>query len=581
MSTPRCTNAPRSAIDPARRLEALVSAASTFEVDEAVSYNGTASLAVIEGELVVEGPRLDFDSSAVDAVLAAFIDDQGRLVPARTAEAALPGEARSKSMERARALDDLRAKAFADRTLRSYGSAVKAWREWCLVEGRPALPFDPEATYHHLLDYAFEWDGNELVLDEQGNPVAARSLNSVQLRLAGLNKAAEFVGVPRPGDNEGVQEVMRGVRRAMAGGESHKKAAIDLAALHRCLVAAAGTTFAVLRSQALVLVRARTGASSGQLMKLNWVDISLTADQVVFDLAPDHRGGDRRRVAVAKHNNPELCLVRVLTELRRAAPALHEIFTHIGGEAMSRTSLYQCLTDAAKPLGGWKAVPDLTDRQLPALLAQNTPRSPLAVGRDRALLLLGWWSALRRSNLSALNWGDLTDHGDDGFRVAIRFSKTDQEGKGDSVWIPHDGSTFCPATALRVWLTLLTDALGRPPAAKEPVFAGLTPGGGLALTSRGLPTRLSRDGINDVVQTLAIAAGLAPKPKQGERCPYGAHSLRIGFVTEALRDDKLSVPEVADVTKHKSLDVLFGYRREVNSPKSNPARKLMGKLGRT
>jgi hypothetical protein len=49
-------------------------------------------------------------------------------------------------------------------------------------------------------------------------------------------------------------------------------------------------------------------------------------------------------------------------------------------------------------------------------------------------------------------------------------------------------------------------------------------------------------------------------------------------VTEGLRDDKLSVTEVAEVTGHKSIDVLVSYRREVNSSKRNASRKLLGML---
>jgi integrase len=64
-------------------------------------------------------------------------------------------------------------------------------------------------------------------------------------------------------------------------------------------------------------------------------------------------------------------------------------------------------------------------------------------------------------------------------------------------------------------------------------------------------------------------------PQPGKRAPYGAHSLRAGFVTQAFRGDKpLSIFEVQEVTDHKSSEMVAAYRREVQAPKNNPARKM-------
>jgi len=52
--------------------------------------------------------------------------------------------------------------------------------------------------------------------------------------------------------------------------------------------------------------------------------------------------------------------------------------------------------------------------------------------RDRALLLLGFSGAFRRSELVALDVSDLEET-DDGFRITIRHSKTDQEGRGQVI----------------------------------------------------------------------------------------------------------------------------------------------------
>src|SRR5271168_1390605 len=70
--------------------------------------------------------------------------------------------------------------------------------------------------------------------------------------------------------------------------------------------------------------------------------------------------------------------------------------------------------------------------------------------RDRALLLLGFAGAFRRSELVALNIEDL-EFCPHGLRVTIRKSKTDQEGEGTTIGIAP-GSFACPIKAVRDWI---------------------------------------------------------------------------------------------------------------------------------
>jgi integrase len=69
--------------------------------------------------------------------------------------------------------------------------------------------------------------------------------------------------------------------------------------------------------------------------------------------------------------------------------------------------------------------------------------------RDRALLLLGFAGAFRRSELVALDVSDIEET-PDGMKVTIRPSKTDQEGAGQVVAIPF-GKIACPISALKEW----------------------------------------------------------------------------------------------------------------------------------
>jgi hypothetical protein len=102
------------------------------------------------------------------------------------------------------------------------------------------------------------------------------------------------------------------------------------------------------------------------------------------------------------------------------------------------------------------AVPDLLRRMLVALPA---PESSLGV-RNRAMLLLGFGAALRRSELVALGMGDVEPVPGRGLRLLIRRSKTDQHGRGQTVaiWANPANPLLCPAAALAIWLGLRGDA---------------------------------------------------------------------------------------------------------------------------
>lgn len=133
--------------------------------------------------------------------------------------------------------------------------------------------------------------------------------------------------------------------------------------------------------------------------------------------------------------------------------------------------------------------------------------------RDRAILLLGFAGAFRRSELVSLDLTDLQEHAD-GILVTLRRSKTDQAGQGDTKAIPSgsDAET-CPVRALQAWIAAsgITDG---------PVFRPVDRHGNVAAS------RLSGKAVALVVKRAAERAGLDPSV-------YAGHSLRAGFVTTA------------------------------------------------
>jgi integrase len=172
------------------------------------------------------------------------------------------------------------------------------------------------------------------------------------------------------------------------------------------------------------------------------------------------------------------------------------------------------------------------------LLGSITGDDPAAL-RDRALIALGMALAARRSELVALDVADLAWE-DQGLRVTIRRSKTDQEGVGAVVAVP-EGRRLTPLLHLRAWLAFsgLTEG---------PVFRPLWKGGRLR------DARLSDHAVARIVQARAAAAGL-------DRTQYAGHSLRAGFVTAAARAGA-DIWKIQQVSRHKSLQVLSGYVRD-------------------
>jgi site-specific recombinase XerD len=159
--------------------------------------------------------------------------------------------------------------------------------------------------------------------------------------------------------------------------------------------------------------------------------------------------------------------------------------------------------------------------------------------RDRAILLLGFAGAFRRSELVALNIADL-EFCDDGLRVSIRKSKTDQEGLGATVAIAP-GSIACPVDAVRAWIKAAGISDG-------PLFRPVTRRG------KTYPRTLSARAVADLVKTYARRAGL-------KAADFSGHSLRSGFLTSAAAHGA-SIFKMMDVSRHKSVDTLRGYVRD-------------------
>jgi integrase len=162
--------------------------------------------------------------------------------------------------------------------------------------------------------------------------------------------------------------------------------------------------------------------------------------------------------------------------------------------------------------------------------------------RDRALLLLGFAGGFRRSELVGLDVTDIETFRQ-GIIITLRHSKTDQDGAGRKIGIPHGRTQHCPVAAVTAWLARSAIAQGA-------VFCAVTRYGHLQ------PVRLSGDAVSEVIRERLAAIGINPEG-------YSGHSLRAGFATSAAQAG-VSTLKIRAQTGHTSDAMLSRYVRDGN-----------------
>lgn len=176
--------------------------------------------------------------------------------------------------------------------------------------------------------------------------------------------------------------------------------------------------------------------------------------------------------------------------------------------------------------------------------------------RDRAVLLVGYGGALRRSELAALDVGDVAQV-EQGLILTLRSSKSDQEGEGELVAI-HRGrdARLCASEAFAAWLAASGVSEG-------PLFRPLAGPGGAGVR----PERMCDRSIARIVKLAAARAGLNPDA-------FAGHSLRAGLATSAALAgaDLLSIMRQ---TRHKSVDVARGYVRIADIWRDNVTARVL------
>ena len=165
---------------------------------------------------------------------------------------------------------------------------------------------------------------------------------------------------------------------------------------------------------------------------------------------------------------------------------------------------------------------------------------------DRAVLLIGFASALRRSEIVALDIADL-EFTDASLMLNVRRSKTDKAGKGTLVCILRSGSVLCPVAALERWIEAEGIKTG-------PVFR-----------CRG-EDRMDARTVANMTQRWGAKAGFDPRS-------LGAHSLRRGCITSMFLAGA-DIKHVMEHSRHKTVAIAMGYV-QAHTAEANPALKAI------
>lgn len=203
--------------------------------------------------------------------------------------------------------------------------------------------------------------------------------------------------------------------------------------------------------------------------------------------------------------------------------------------------------------------PPLLVRHLERIVDRMPKTDPVAI-RDKALLLVGWAGALRRSEIAALD----RQHAvftPEGLALTIPSSKTDQEGLSETV--PIEAATthpdLCPLQALRAWLELYPNTDPWSPLFFKTYYGGLC-----------LERILDRE-INDVIKKWARKARIEPDQVG---VVFSGHSLRAGFITTAAQAGKAEW-QIMSHSRHKSYESFRRYIRKAGLFQDNPGRGLL------
>ena len=179
--------------------------------------------------------------------------------------------------------------------------------------------------------------------------------------------------------------------------------------------------------------------------------------------------------------------------------------------------------------------------------------SEIKIARDRTIILLGFGGGFRRNELVSLDYEDL-DFVNEGIKINIKKSKTDQFGEGSIKALPYfDNHHYCPVRSIQSWIKISKINQGA-------IFRKFHKG--IKLSN----IRLSGQSVALLIKYYLGLAGIDSKN-------YSGHSLRSGFATSAA-EAGAEERSIMAMTGHKSTEMVRRYIREANLFKNNALNKI-------
>ncbi len=173
--------------------------------------------------------------------------------------------------------------------------------------------------------------------------------------------------------------------------------------------------------------------------------------------------------------------------------------------------------------------------------------------RDRTIILIGFSGGFRRNEIVSLDYSDL-DFVNEGLKITLRKSKTDQFGEGLIKGLPYfDNSKYCPVVSAEKWIKISKIHSG-------PLFRRFLKGSILS------QSRLSDQTVALLIKEYLKIAGIDNKN-------YSGHSLRSGFATSAA-ESGAEERSIMAMTGHKSAEMVRRYIKEANVFKNNALKNI-------
>jgi len=180
-------------------------------------------------------------------------------------------------------------------------------------------------------------------------------------------------------------------------------------------------------------------------------------------------------------------------------------------------------------------------------------KEKIKIYRDRTIILIGFSGGFRRNEIVSLDFDDL-DFVEEGLKINIKRSKTDQFGAGSTKGLPYfENSQYCPVVSIKKWIEISKINSGA-------LFRRFTKGSNLS------EKRLTDQTVALLIKEYLGLAGI-------DSTNYSGHSLRSGFATSAA-EAGAEERTIMAMTGHKSTEMVRRYIKNADLFKNNALNKI-------